>query len=524
MMRRFFFLYVALVVSLTFGACGNQEAAKTAPMGTSKSGSEKDSEALEDTEDSTEITMAFFTGVEPNSESVKAVEDAINKISENKINVHVNLLPLGMGSYDQQVNLMIAGNEDLDLMATFFVGSTSFSSMQAQNQCMPLNDYIEEYAPDVLSLFEKDALETCSQNGELLGVPMYKDNVSNIYFTMRTDILEQLGLLEKAENISTMADIEEILIAVKENTDLIPIASSQAAGPLHFANVLFADDFSNAQVFTKMANDYIGTMDSQPKKVVCLYETPEYKASLELVKEWYDKGLVYKDSATSTDSNYTQIASGKFFSTFFTAQNATKISTIASCEYDMTTVTMYSLPLETTSYNTNVWVVPVTSKEPEAAVRFLNLMYTDKEIVDLLNYGIEGTDYVVKDDGTYGYPNGYDSTNIGYHIDMTWLFGNQYLAGIWEGDDPKTREISKEINTDAAKSSTFGFSADISEFGTEIAAITSAVNEYAGTLQNGLAQDVDAVLEEFLQKLNAAGIDKVVGGVQAQLDSWDPQE
>ena len=190
----------------------------------------------------------------------------------------------------------------------------------------------------------------------------------------------------------------------------------------------------------------------------------------------------------------------------------------------MTTVMIYSLPLETTSYNTNTWVVPVTSKEPEAAVKFLNLMYTDKEVVDLLNYGIEGSDYVVKDDGTYGYPKGYDSTNVGYHIDMTWLFGNQYLAGVWEGDDPESREISKEINAEASKSATFGFSADVSEFGTQIAAITSAVNEYAGTLQNGLAQDVDATLEEFLQKLNAAGIDQVADGVQAQLDAWISQE
>lgn len=526
MMKKFFILSAVLAAGLMLGACGNQETPRETLEGNAGENSkEKGSEALgEDGEDISEITMAFFTGVEPNSESLQAVEDAINEISENKINVHVNLLPLGMGSYDQQVNLMIAGNEDLDLMATFFAGSTAFSSMQAQNQCMPLNDYMEEYAPDVLSLFEKDELETCSQNGELLGVPMYKDNVSNIYFTMRTDILEQLGLLEKAQNISSMADIEEILLAVKENTDLTPIASSQAAGPLHFTNVLFENEFFAASVFTKMANDYIGTMDSQPEAVVCLYETPEYKASVKLVKDWYDKGLVYKDSATSTDSNYTQIASGKFFSTFFTAQNATKISTIASCEYDMTTVMIYSLPLETTSYNTNTWVVPVTSKEPEAAVKFLNLMYTDKEVVDLLNYGIEGSDYVVKDDGTYGYPKGYDSTNAGYHIDMTWLFGNQYLAGVWEGDDPESREISKEINAEASKSATFGFSADVSEFGTQIAAITSAVNEYAGTLQNGLAQDVDATLEEFLQKLNAAGIDQVADGVQAQLDAWISQE
>ncbi len=35
-------------------------------------------------------------------------------------------------------------------------------------------------------------------------------------------------------------------------------------------------------------------------------------------------------------------------------------------------------------------------------MKFMNLMYSDKEIIDLLNYGIEGVNYTVLEDGTYG--------------------------------------------------------------------------------------------------------------------------
>ena len=463
--------------------------------------------------------MAFFTAVEPSQDELQVVEDAINKISESEINVHVDLLPVSIGNYDQQINLMIAGNEKLDLIATFFAGSSSFTSMQAQNQCMPLNDLLDEYGQDIAMLFDEDILETCSKEGELLGVPMYKDNVSNIYLSMRTDILEELGLLEKAQEIKSIADLEEIYTAVVENTDLIPIASNSAAGPLHAFNVLFTGNFEDGIVFSKMANEYIGTLSTDPDKVVNLYGTPEYKASVELVKDWYNKGFVYKDSETSTDSNYVQIAGGRFFSTIFAAENATKNSTIASCEYDMTTIELFSKPVESSSYNTNTWVIPVTAREPEAAMEFLNLMYTSKEIVDLLNYGIEGTDYIVKEDGTYGYPEGVDSTTVKYHIDMTWLFGNQYLAGVWEGDAPDTREVSETINETAVRSENFGFAADVSQFGTEIAGITSANSEYVGGLQNGTS-DVDSSLEAFNEKLEAAGINTVVESVQEQLNAW----
>ena len=111
---------------------------------------------------------------------------------------------------------------------------------------------------------------------------------------------------------------------------------------------------------------------------------------------------------------------------------------------------------------------------------------------------------------------------MGYHVEMTWLFGNQYLAGVWEGDDPNTREISRQINDEAQKSPTFGFSADISAYGTEIAGITSAVNEYVGSLQNGLL-DVEPALAEFNEKLEAAGMSNVLAGVQEQYDAWREQ-
>lgn len=41
-------------------------------------------------------------------------------------------------------------------------------------------------------------------------VPINKDNVSVVTFNMRTDILEELGLVEQAEAISSIQDIEEI--------------------------------------------------------------------------------------------------------------------------------------------------------------------------------------------------------------------------------------------------------------------------------------------------------------------------
>ena len=41
--------------------------------------------------------------------------------------------------------------------------------------------------------------------------------------------------------------------------------------------------------------------------------------------------------------------------------------------------------------------VSSSSKNPEAAIRMIDVMNTDKEIFNMLNFGIEGTNYTMED-------------------------------------------------------------------------------------------------------------------------------
>ena len=60
------------------------------------------------------------------------------------------------------------------------------------------------------------------------------------------------------------------------------------------------------------------------------------------------------------------------------------------CGYDMVMIKIYSQPVTTSNINQLDWVIPVTARQPEAAMKFMNLMYTNADVVNLLNYGIEG--------------------------------------------------------------------------------------------------------------------------------------
>lgn len=431
-MKKFTVLMLTMFMTVSMlSGCGNQEPAADEQAATNGADSTEDESAeTGDDEELTEINLCYYLATSPNQEQEQKVEDAINAISEEAINVHVNIEPISMGAWDQQISLAISGGEQIDLMPTFFAGSTSLSAMHSTNQLMPLNDLLAEYGQDILSLTKEEYLETTTFEGNTLAVPIYRDIVSNIYFSMRKDVLDELGLLEQAEQISSMQDIEEIFKVVQAETDYIPLAPAGSSGVLNFAPALLSGEFSDITFYDQLVNTYAVAMDDDPYTVVNLYEQEEYKAAVELLEDWNNKGYIHPDATTTEDDNYTFINSGKCFSCFASAEEATASTTDAKCDYEMFTIRVCSLPLTTADVNRLNWIIPVTSKEPEAAMKFMNLMYTNEEIVNLFNYGIEGEDYIVQDDGILNYPEGVDYGSSKYHVDLTWLFGNQYI-GKW---------------------------------------------------------------------------------------------
>ena len=54
------------------------------------------------------ITFAFFCNLFI-PEDMDMIEEALNEQTRKKINVEVELVPLSLGTYNQQINLMVSG-------------------------------------------------------------------------------------------------------------------------------------------------------------------------------------------------------------------------------------------------------------------------------------------------------------------------------------------------------------------------------------------------------------------------------
>ncbi len=473
-----------------------------------------------------EITMIYMPlGSMP--KGLQEVEDAINAITEAEINTHVDIQMIESGSYDQQIGLMMSSGEKVDLMLTLPIGSSSYNNMANQKQFMDISALLKEYGQGVLDTVG-NLIEATTVDGKIYAVPTYRTLVTSAYIVMQTDVLEDLGLLEKAQNMTSFTEYEEILEAVKSNEKwnyLAGIVNSDVDGlclPLA-GSYLGVDNFADASSYDQLGDlNKIIAIDPEGSDdtVKMNYATPEYKAMIDKMRDWYEKGYVYADAATTEDSAEILVKNNVGFSYFVEGEIGIETSKTAACGMPMTCVKIVTHPISLSSCTKFVWAVPNTATEPEAAIKFMNMMYTDSRIENLLVWGIEGRDYQVKD-GVACFMDGQDANSVAYQS-ADFMFGNQFLALPWEGQSADFRDIAKAEMDSARESKYLGFSCDTSNIQNELTAIANVIAEYGPSLESGIAPE--GTLDEFIAKLESVNAQAIVDEYQRQLDEWLAQQ
>lgn len=144
-------------------------------------------------------------------------------------------------------------------------------------------------------------------------------------------------------------------------------------------------------------------------RICDFYETEEYYQFLLQLREWYEKGYIFPDAAFTDETQAELYQAGLILSKPFTSMPGMADELMADDPVCLKTTDIWK---GERGERAGFWVIPVTSKNQAAAMKFLNLMLTDTRIGNLFSWGIEGKHYVVKEDGTViisgreGYCNG----------------------------------------------------------------------------------------------------------------------
>jgi putative aldouronate transport system substrate-binding protein len=463
-------------------------------------------EPVPETDKPYEAVMAYSI-FEAMPKDIELVEDEINKITIPKINVKVKLMPISATNYRQQINLMLSGSEKIDLLAVY---SDSFGSYVSKGQLLPINNLLEKYGKDIKAIVDKDYLKAGTVDGKLYAITTTMNPASAYGVMIRKDLLDKYSI--DASKIKSFDDFAELLKFMKKQEPSLPLLVPAAP----WRSML------DGSGDTDVLGDKIGVLQNYERDltVTDFYETKEYYDLLHIRREWYKSGYIMKNAAINKENNTDLFKANKALATATTIYPGLAETNSRTAGTELITISFTKPLISTKDVQEIQWSIAKNSKDAVKAMQLLNLMYSNQDINNLLSWGIEGKHYVkTSNQGIIDYPEGVNLSNTGYGLNIYWQFPNPFPQYVWKGWDPNFYKKTKEFSNGAVKSKALGFTFDPTPVKTEITAVSNIISQYSSPLESGVV-DPDKVLPEFVSKLKASGIDKVISEKQRQLNQW----
>lgn len=251
--------------------------------------------------------------------------------------------------------------------------------------------------------------------------------------------------------------------------------------------------------------------------ILSKFETPEYKKFVEKTHEYFEAG--YIDPAMANADQANEIRSQKQLTGEYLIGTQSyslgyEIQASAERKFEVAMVPCTDAYVDTTSSQGAMMAISTTSKHPEEAMQFLNLLNTDPKLMTMLNFGLEGTHYNLNDAGEAVFTAKRDD-----YSPWTNGMGNVTMLPPLEGAGTDFWDGFKAYYGSAKEIPILGWAFDPKNVEIELGALTNVAAEYALALDTG-SVNPDEALPAFIEKLKANGIDKVVAEANAQLDEF----
>ncbi len=456
------------------------------------------------------MTYVYWGTLSPD---FQMIEDAVNEITVDEINVKVSFLPLSMTEIGTQPGLMISSNEKLDLV--IYWGQSYFLEAINKKMLIPLDDLYAQYGQAI----EEDldvAIKGGYMGGTLYGIPSTRVRANSNGIFIMTEYVEKYGL-DVSQEIS-YEELDAFFEKVKagEGADFYPLimSGSNTTTFEFFQNM----DVLGADVGCGAILDY-----DNSSEVINVFESEEYAEHVRWMHKWYEAGYINGDAVTSSEMTQVMVQNGMGCSYLLSTYWDMEGNQEAGLGFDLTPVDLTGYRCTTDVYQGQSWGIPTTCENPEATFRFLNLLYDNEEVINLIYWGIEGTHYeMTEDPGILRYPEGIDAQSVTYSQPLG-LYGavdKMYQIVPQPADYfDRMAAFNASISETADVSPCLGYAFDNSEVKSEYAAVTDVLTQYRASLETG-SVDPEVVLPEFISALKAAGIDTIIEANQASLDAW----
>lgn len=463
-----FSLVLLLFVSMTAG-CAQQGEGKAASSG------------------ETELIWYYPTGAA--SEQTDAIFAAANKIIKEKINATVDFRPYERGEYSQKVMLKMSANEAFDICYT---SSWLFPYIDGvkKNAFLELDELLTQYAPKTKEMIPQRIWDAVKIGGKTYSVPNYQMSFVQHALVFNKALVEKYQLQEQIDNIEKLEDLTPIFQIIHDNEpDIVPTMLYPSFG-LHSWGSM--DDYyeypiTNIPVGVDTDLNVVNLAEGKPFE----YELDMYR----LAREWNQKGFFHKDVGIANDFTAEQNA-GKFFMFYDTFKPGIEAEEELIHGYPVYVKTVGNSVLSQASVTGTLSAISRTSKNPEKAMEFIELVNTDKELYNILVFGLEGQNYEKV---------GEDKIEIKPESDYStyaWALGCNFNAFKLSTQDDNVWEETKRLNEEALDAPLLNYNIDQTPMKSQIANITAAYEQNGKALQWGLLENYEEVAREMYGKLS----------------------
>ena len=437
------------------------------------------------------VTLTWLVPGDAQSD-VAAVMEKVNEITVPKIGAKVDLQFIDTSAYDKRMKMNMASGSSFDLCFSGWVNN--YASAVRNGGLMDITDIVKSETPTLYESLPDYLWNFAYQNGKIYGVPnlqIYAMPMSLVFFK---DIADKYDF--DFNSINKIEDVEPYLQMVKdgENGKIIPFRLEETY------------KLWTAEKYEIIVSNI--AINIETHEIVNIVETPEYERARVKLQDWMKKGYIRSDQL-SVGNDFSDYKAGRYAVSPEGWKPGLEAEMKANFGKDVFFRDVVPTYMSMAQGTNAITAVGANSQNPEKAVKLIELLNTDKKLYNLICFGIEGKHYNLDNEGKV-----VAVKDSGYEPQADWKFGNQFNALLREGQEDDIWEKTRAINDSAVKSPMIGFALDDSNIKTELSQISAISSEY------NILVMTDVQRNEYLKKLENAGIDKVIKELQTQFDTF----
>lgn len=447
----------------------------------------------------------------------------INKKLKADINATIEVKYIDWGDIATKYPLLFASGEKFDMSHASPTAAVSYFTLASEGALVDITDMLDKVAPKLKAEIPERTWETTKYKGRIYGVPSLYSEFTPSGYVYRSDLLKKYGM----DKIASIADMEKYMDNVVANENFAPITGNAEDGLNMFRMLVDTTGmWLNAPGISLQELNLVTDSPENYKKVFHPAFTQEFEDWAVKMREWADKGYWQKDilsSKVGAKENFRAANSAGYLTHAqdWIGQYGADIKAQPTSDPYFYTFAEANKKIKRKMGVDNSTVISVNSANPERALMAIEKFMTDESYYNLIQYGIEGQQYVIED-GIKKTPEGFDDKKDGGGF-AAWSLRNDRFVVPAESENPIRNELFAEWDKVAIDDPYNGFSFDPSNVTTEIASISNVNAQLGIQLMLGkTSKDPKAAVADYREQLKKAGIDKVIAEVESQLANFEP--